>query len=603
MTNSSYVSHVGRFDCSGNNSANPVQIVGTADGYAAKKLDVDTGKYFSLFEIPRNRTDPEFTYLNSCAISPVDYLCYCTIIVNGSNYIVRVDDIRIEYVAKLPDTWGDYSLRFNSGAFSRDGAYFFSTFSGIMYRVNGTDSLVGHAAPWDSRLVDYSNIRGFKANRTGGFGDMVVINEDLTGSGVKEEFGIALNSWNVVVFRLAPDNDGFDYWLLPVRGLYGLTTNFGAGWYFAGHVFFSSNHGLGVFEIPVEDIFLNNPHPIELEMIGTSERTSNNDGLNCLGGSNPWVTTIKPFSCETVVGIMKMHTSDYGYDVIGLNVSTGDKESVFTIPFNRTDPPYTSITSVSLNPQDNIFYGVITIGNQPYLARFDNEKMEFCGKLPYSTGGYVGGSFSAKGNYFYTSITVPPTRYTYRNVHGLKGFFDYNDEGVRDFTGQEPATLTDKQNSSATGMSGLVTVRSNFENIGDEAEYVMGIDEKGYLVVTKDSCIEPPESWLIETNSLASGGFGAAYTFGNRIYFEALDGSGVYEVPLNGLDVTNTKTINLKLAGILQEEGGTDFAGWKETGFNCMMSPSPFYVGDCQIGYHEVSAEADDTCPAGSIRL
>jgi len=292
---------------------------------------------------------------------------------------------------------------------------------------------------------------------------------------------------------------------------------------------------------------------------------------------------------------------DTGFDILHLNISSGSNNSLFSIPFNRTDPPFTSISSVSLNPRDDTFYGVMVVGSQPYLVRFDEENLEFTAKLPFSSGGYSGGSFAFGGKYFYTALTSPPERFSFGGVEGLKGYLNHLDPEIKDWTNKMPMALNNSMNATPNGMSGLVTVRTNLEGEGDEEDYIIGIDEDQRLVITKDNCTHQ-ETWFVQTNSLASGGFGAAYTFNGKIYFDAKDGSGIYEVPLQSFQVSQP-SIQLKLAGTSQKAGGTDFAGWTDEGFNCMKSPSPFYAGDCQLGYHEVAPGADATCPAGSVEI
>jgi hypothetical protein len=579
-------------------------MMGTSTGYQVAALDVETGVYWPMFDVPYNRTTPDFTYLNACSINPLDDLCYCTVVVNGSNYMVRVDDARLEFVAKLPETWNGYTVRFNSGAFNRNGTYFHSTFNGAMYKVSDSANLVGLSS-WDvPGLYDLSDAPAWKVNRTGGFGDMVVVVEDLTGSGVPEEYILVLNSWMLVILQLTGEK--LQYWMAPVKGLLGLTTNFGAGWNFAGHVFFSSNHGLGVFEIPLDDIFLYDCRDhycpaITLDLIGDSERTGNNDGLFCWGGANPWKTLIKPFDCSRVSGIMKTYNHDTGYDVMSLNITSGNNTAVFSIPYNRTEPPFTQLSSVSLNPRDDIFYGILVVGDLPYLIRFDEEKVEFLAQVPYSTGGYVGGAFTAGGHYMYSSLVDPPVRYRYEHVHNMKGYPNQTVAELPDMTNEPALSVQDEKNATPTGMSGLVTVRSNFEGSGNQQEYIIGIDSQGRMVISKDNCSHQL-TWFMNTSSTATGGFGSAYEFGDRVYFEANDGSGIYELPLNGFDV-GQESISLKMAGTSQDPGGTDFAGWSEDGFNCMKSPTPFYTGDCQLSYHEIPAEVDGTCPEGSVQI
>lgn len=596
-------------DVSANTTGSPVgpaQVFATDTGYEVAKLDIESGKYYTIFDIPSNRTTPPFTYLNACGINPLDNLLYCVAIVDASNYLVRVDAVRVEFVAKLPGSWNNASVKFNSGAFGRNGVFYFTTFAALIYQANHTSTMVGVSHQDDPELEDLTDLGAFKVNRTGGFADMVMVYDDLIGTGVPEEFGIVINSWNLIIMKLSTPK--IEYWLAPVTGLKGLTTNFGAGWSFGGHVFFSSNHGLGVFEIPLEEVFLYDCRDhwcpqVTLKMVGKSAPTNRNDGIYCYGGSNPWVTTIKPFDCATVAGIMKTFHSNNGYDIMGLNITSGNQSLVINIPYNRTDPPYSNLTSVSVNPKDDIFYGVMLIGSQPYMVRLDREAVEFIAKLKQTSGGYVGGVFSNAGHFFYTSLSEPPIRFDVRNVASLRGYISQDDEGLKDLSKATGMKLEDSKNATPSGMSGLVTVSGNFEGEGDSGEYVIGIDANGNVVVTKDNCSHF-ETWFVPTSTTFgnSKSFGPAYTFDNKVFFEARDGSGIFELPLDGFNVGTSSKIQLKLAGISQKQGGSDFAGWSEDGFNCMKSPSPFSVGDCQLGYHEVAAEADE-CPAGSVLM
>lgn len=604
-----------RFDCSskGNNSGQVIQIIGTKTGYRFAKLELSTGAYETLMDIPFNRTDPPFTNLNGCAINPLDDLAYCTVVVNETNYLARVDEERVEYVAILPQTWNNgynnYTVRFTSGAFSRYGTYYFSSFHAVIYNVNDTSSFIGTGAWYDPRLIDLSSLTPYRISRSGGFGDMVVVHDDLMGHGEEEEFVVSVNSWNVVIARLTGAKP--THWLLGIgRSIKGLTTNFGAGWYFAGHVFFSSNHGLGVFEVPLEEVVLKDQctghscYGLELSLVGESERTNNNDGLNCYGGGNPWTTNIQPFDCKKAAGIMRTYNTATGFDVMSLDLAAGNESVLFDIPFNRTQPPWTSLSSVSLNPRDSSFYGVIVVGSQPYMVRFDDITMEFVAVLPVSSGGYVGGSFSQSGAFFYTSITAVPRTYKYYRVDKLKGFPNQTAGigEIADYSHYRGETVKETStNKTISGMSGLVTVRSNVEGAGNEEDYMMGIDPDGNLVTTKVNCTHS-ETWFVKTISPVKGGFGASYTFDGKVFFEAKDGSGVYEVPLTGFDVRQS-SVNLKHVGTTQKAGGTDFAGFSEDGFNCMASPSPFYSGDCQLEYHEVPAGSDGICPNNSIQM
>ena len=63
---------------------------GGAGTFFVDALEVTTGNYKRIFEIPPSRTSPAFTGVNGCDINPVDNILYC-MVRSDELYLARID--------------------------------------------------------------------------------------------------------------------------------------------------------------------------------------------------------------------------------------------------------------------------------------------------------------------------------------------------------------------------------------------------------------------------------------------------------------------------------------------------------------------------------
>merc|ERR1712142_210110 len=66
-------------------------------------------------------------------------------------------------------------------------------------------------------------------------------------------------------------------------------TFYGAAWNFEGRIFFSANSGAGVYEVLLDTIDLT-AGTAQLNLVGKSDPTKNNDGMNCPAAPIPYPT-------------------------------------------------------------------------------------------------------------------------------------------------------------------------------------------------------------------------------------------------------------------------------------------------------------------------
>ena len=102
-------------------------------------LDIETGKYTTLYTVPNTYSDPKFGSLNAAGVNPVDNKTYATMNIGsettfgipGKSYVVRFDQNAIE-VLGMPKG------RSYAGDFDSDGNYyhFVGNIMGI-YKISG----------------------------------------------------------------------------------------------------------------------------------------------------------------------------------------------------------------------------------------------------------------------------------------------------------------------------------------------------------------------------------------------------------------------------------------------------------------------------------
>lgn len=100
-----------------------LQMIGMTDpitseylGTTVSKLNMGTGEYSTLYEVPINVTDPPYDRINACAVSAYDEIVYCFLrFLDDTYYLVRVDQngVRvlryihcIHLLVCVPTWWG-----------------------------------------------------------------------------------------------------------------------------------------------------------------------------------------------------------------------------------------------------------------------------------------------------------------------------------------------------------------------------------------------------------------------------------------------------------------------------------------------------------------
>mmetsp|Transcript_72400 Transcript_72400/g.125623 ORF Transcript_72400/g.125623 Transcript_72400/m.125623 type:complete len:1192 (-) Transcript_72400:80-3655(-) len=287
------VTSIEKFECE--KYPKPLQLLGTARGkkFDLKQLNVETGKYESIYSIPKNRVNPSMFDLNSCGINPIDNILYC-VMTQGENYIVRIDSKSLEYVARLPGT-----DTYNTATFSPGGRYFVANKYAKFAVVTGVDEMQGVSKKTDSGLTDLKSQKRLQPQGFVQAADAVVVKADLEGIGEKE-YLIVANRGLVQVAKF--EGGAFTKsWIMKYKieltpgkqraGKWG--DILGAGWYFSGKVFFAFNKGEGVFNVDLSRLNLRLSEkqlsPFLMIKVGSSQKSGYNDGANCMEVPDPFM--------------------------------------------------------------------------------------------------------------------------------------------------------------------------------------------------------------------------------------------------------------------------------------------------------------------------
>jgi len=258
----------------------PLQMIKTETGFALKSLNLETGKYTTKYDYPWDFVNPPYADLNACDVNPWDDIIYCVLRSEGKSYVVRMDKERIEFVAELP------SSVWSSGAFAWNGEFFVSMHGAELLIVPPVHKLPSYG---DDKRWAVKNYRSLKPGKPEGFwhtADSVCIHRNFSG-GIGQQYfmsiyGPKLQMAAIVKGKIAKT------WVKhiePARW----DNVYGAGWNFDGEVFFSINSGGGVWQVPLDEINLEEPDQIvQLVQVGVSDPTDFNDGLDCHSRPNPW---------------------------------------------------------------------------------------------------------------------------------------------------------------------------------------------------------------------------------------------------------------------------------------------------------------------------
>mmetsp|Transcript_39890 Transcript_39890/g.73899 ORF Transcript_39890/g.73899 Transcript_39890/m.73899 type:complete len:1032 (+) Transcript_39890:2-3097(+) len=551
-------------NCSGHGK--PIQVMKILGAFSVRELDIETGVYSLLFNIPYELVKGFYSDINGCGISPIDGIMYCSMHTALTSYIVRISPCVVEFVARL-QSWQIY----NSGGFSQDGSKFFLANSTAHFIV--VENVHRLRGMTDADSPSLTNLATLPIQRPAGWfscSDVVTFMKDFDGDGVEDEWLASMAGPRVEVAKWDGTKFSESYIVQTTEGDWG--DIWGAGWSFNGKIFFASNAGTGVFEVVLADLYLGNPEKkVTLRKVGLSDKAGSNDGLNCMKSPDPWATQVDPFDCVAHAAPLQLVGSMGGVSVMKMNLETGAMLPVYDLPWSMTTPAFQFLNGVGLNPKDHIPYGCLMTEAQPgpfYIVRFDSKKIEFVAKMSGSFNP-IAGTFDGSGNFFFHSHPdyKDGSLYKIPGLDEMTGFTSPTDPNIADLTSVPGMTFADVYQ-----MADIVALQYDTEGTGTLTDFILGINRDQQVIVVKWSDANPGASqvWKFSTNDVLSQykaklNFGAAWNFHGRIMFASNDGVGVFEA--TGFNST-TGYVQLSEIGKSSNVELTD-------GFNC-PNASPF---------------------------
>jgi len=545
----------------------PIQLMKYDGGFSAKELDIETGTYSVLFDIPWTDVKGMYSDMGACGVNPYDDILYCVMNSAVTSYIVRLSPGRVSFVAKLR-----YEI-YNTGVFGPNGAFFVATNLGKFTVINDVHSMIGYETQYDAAVPKLDKLPIQKPAAFFSTADVVVITADFDGAGAAS-YALSLAGPRLQIAKW----DGTQFsnsWAIPA-GPAGWGDIYGAAWEFGGKVFFAKNNGKGVFEVPLDAIDINTKAPITLEYMGPSEKSASNDGFNCMNVPSPWNTAVKAFDCDSNPAPIQIVQGPFGYSVKKLDLSSGYLLPVYDVPYTYTNPPYRFLNAVGINPKDTIAYGALMIEELPggkfpgpmYIVRFDDARVEFVGKL---NGAFnpIAGTFDAEGNYYFASypdnfnghlMMIP-------SLDKMKGYSSPNATGLADFSGYLQVRLGDVMQ-----IADIVPI-SYPDDEGKTVNHIVGINRDMEMVIIKWDDANTKVHELRTNDILSKHGaehasrlnMGAAWNFGGRVMFASNDGVGVFEA----------KEFNDRSGTLILEKIGMSSSVYNTDGMNC-PSGDPF---------------------------
>jgi hypothetical protein len=304
---SSAVSSVTPFDCA--TYPAPIQVLKkNADSfYQVSQLDIATGEYTQIYQIPLTRNGITMNEeLNSAGINPIDQMAYATTLIDGEYYVLRHDKDKLEFVARLPPPaeYHSQNVGYNSATFSLSEKYYLLTKGKAqsIIVIENLHTLQGHSIPSDVTLTyDKNSLPGKEllpgeqlSDDTHWIADTACISENYDGLG-QAEYCFMLDKTNTMYLVKVPNGlvASAVIWQLQATGDEGSglkvakADGYGAAWSYKDRVFFASNVGRGVYEVDQKSIDLQ-AKTIKMKYVGKSSATTKNDGMNCLDVDSPW---------------------------------------------------------------------------------------------------------------------------------------------------------------------------------------------------------------------------------------------------------------------------------------------------------------------------
>ena len=254
---------------------------------------------------------------------------------------------------------------------------------------------------------------------------------------------------------------------------------------------------------------------------------------------NPEPIEVEPFDCEAFPSLIQvMGTPGLGHTVKQLDVQTGAYSDIFSISFNR-NPRYTHLNGIGINPVDGALYGLMRVKGFGYLVRFDMAgNVGFVARVPaHSNAGDVDGL----GRFIW------PSGKNFYAISGIADMDSFADPGdAVDLSRISPVHIR-----SGSGGHGIADAAALKVDLGQgERYYAMGVHSWDHKLRVY-SYDNPTGFWTIDLKingspaQLTNGGFGAAWSHEDKIYFSSNSGDGVYEILIPSVNL-NAGTANIR---------------------------------------------------------
>ena len=254
---------------------------------------------------------------------------------------------------------------------------------------------------------------------------------------------------------------------------------------------------------------------------------------------NPEPIEVEPFDCEAFPSLIQvMGTPGLGHTVKQLDVQTGAYSDIFSISFNR-NPRYTHLNGIGINPVDGALYGLMRVKGFGYLVRFDMAgNVGFVARVPaHSNAGDVDGL----GRFIW------PSGKKFYAISGIADMDSFSDPG----DAVDMSRISPVHTRSGSGGHGIADAAALKVDLGQgERYYAMGVhtSDRKLRIYSYDN---PTGFWTIDLKingspaQLTNGGFGAAWSHEDKIYFSSNSGDGVYEILIPSVNL-NAGTANIR---------------------------------------------------------
>lgn len=233
-----------------------------------------------------------------------------------------------------------------------------------------------------------------------------------------------------------------------------------------------------------------------------------------------------------------------------LDVPTGAYKTIYSVSKDSVQG-LTNLNACAINPVDSIAYCWVQIdtgAKNGYVVRIGDEKVEFVAVMPgqkVSAAATVGRS----GTYYFQDSGLNKM-YAIPDIARKAGSTKPKDAlsvAASGMKGSKAPGMT-----KVTGMLHDIVAVSNvdLDGSGDNVDYLVSLSywnsykadpPKVFVMkMSTDATIE--KTWILRTVDEAGGdlpksAFGAAWNFDNHIFFSANDGQGVFEVPIESMDL------------------------------------------------------------------